>query len=554
MRFVTNLVSLVAFGTILLGYTGRSCTGETKAKASAAGTAAATRVIYTKDRAPATPKLDELPLQKSVSQYGITWTFDKPARVGQFINGDFYVVGPVTVKMIDPKPLWNDEVKDVVERGAIKEKSRYRGSYARHGSTLNLPAVAPRAKQGKGPGAGFDSRIPSGRYDPEQFTHLPIQMKPGDSLVSTISYKNEEVASFDNVDNADVIKTAAVLTCLAEPQPPDAFRPSFCETSTSKIYLARNLRRDLLTKLPPPVPAHVPKLEVMVRAFQRPWLDTVDFGFASPKENFPLNDYGQLRASSTGSGTLMLLLNIPEEEKEPLLVNLVQVGIDVWGHVRGGQSWPAWGGHRSGRKWPLLFAGIMLGDEEMQSPQKHYPKVRFGEDDQTGLCPYTYKGKTYERCWTGARAFFVGHSLEEAGGGKWEDGWGPVELFHPSEWPKGKLSPTRLPASEGYRRANTSAAWVETALAVRIMHAEPVWNHDAFFAYVDRWMTEDDARLNEEIKKAGGPDQNKERPRRFGRQGFVWSDFTTEMWAKYRNNLPAGVSSMKTPPAEETWK
>jgi len=140
-----------------------------------------------------------------------------------------------------------------------------------------------------------------------------------------------------------------------------------------------------------------------------------------------------------------------------------------------------------------------------------------GEDDQTGLCPFEYKGKTYEKCWTGAKAFFVGHSREEAGGGSLTDGWGPVELFHPSQWPKAKLSPSRVPASEAYRRANTSAAWVASALSARILHAEKTWNHDAFFAYVDRWMTEDDTPFNEEIKKAGGPDYNREGPRRFSR-------------------------------------
>ena len=54
-------------------------------------------VLYTKDNPPATPRLEDLELKASVSQWGITWTFDKPARVGQFVNGDFYVVGPVTV-------------------------------------------------------------------------------------------------------------------------------------------------------------------------------------------------------------------------------------------------------------------------------------------------------------------------------------------------------------------------------------------------------------------------------------------------------------------------
>ena len=67
-------------------------------------------ILYTQDNAPATPKLEDLPLQESVSQYGITWTFEKPARVGQFVNGDWYVVGPVTVKAIDPTPLYGSEI------------------------------------------------------------------------------------------------------------------------------------------------------------------------------------------------------------------------------------------------------------------------------------------------------------------------------------------------------------------------------------------------------------------------------------------------------------
>jgi len=63
-------------------------------------------VVYTKDNAPATPKLDVLPLKESVSEYGITWTFEKPTRVAQFINGDWYVVDPCCrINRIPGKPL-----------------------------------------------------------------------------------------------------------------------------------------------------------------------------------------------------------------------------------------------------------------------------------------------------------------------------------------------------------------------------------------------------------------------------------------------------------------
>ena len=69
-------------------------------------------VVYTKANAPPTPKLQTMPLASSVSQYGITWTFAQPVRTGKFINGDWYVVGPVTVAKIDPAPRYGKEVAD----------------------------------------------------------------------------------------------------------------------------------------------------------------------------------------------------------------------------------------------------------------------------------------------------------------------------------------------------------------------------------------------------------------------------------------------------------
>jgi hypothetical protein len=32
--------------------------------------------------------------ESSIEQYGITWTFDKEYQCGQFVNGDYWVLGP----------------------------------------------------------------------------------------------------------------------------------------------------------------------------------------------------------------------------------------------------------------------------------------------------------------------------------------------------------------------------------------------------------------------------------------------------------------------------
>ena len=424
---------------------------------------------------------DDLPLVKEVTQYGITWEFESEIRVGQFVNGDYYVVGPVTVIMIDPIP-----------------------GDGRNGSVLNQPANNR---------AGYDSRILSGRYVPEQAATLPIQMKPGDSLISTISggdpKTNTRLIRKEDKSPSPV-RTAAVLTCLAEAVPGDTFRPGYCDRK-HVLYSAGDLRRDLLPKL-----ARVestPSINYWASIFQRPWVDTVQFEFALPYENMP--SYGREIARAAGVGSLLLCLDYTDEEKEELLVNFVQVGIDLWSAVKSGYGgWPAHGGHGSGRKWIIVLSGILLGDEEMQSPKKTYPKVRFGEDMQT----------MYGTGWTGATALYAGHVGKDGLPNK--VGWGAYEHLHPRDW--------EAHIGESYRRCCTSSAWVGEALAARILHVEEIWGHPAFFDYVDRWMTEDDREFVHVIKLHTRSDYT----RYYTRQGFTWDVFVKNMWEKYRKNLP----------------
>ncbi len=166
-------------------------------------------------------KLKDLPLKKSIEQYGITWTFNKPVRVGQFVNGDYYIVGPATIISITPEP-----------------------KNGRNGSCLNLPSTTDKI--------GFDDRILFGRYDPKLYMAPPINLKPGDRLLSSISL--DQISSlkpwlwYSHKDQRSPIRTIAALTCLKAPVPADAFRPAY-SGNNPKIYLARNIKRDLLPNL-----------------------------------------------------------------------------------------------------------------------------------------------------------------------------------------------------------------------------------------------------------------------------------------------------------------
>jgi hypothetical protein len=467
--------------------------------------------VYTKDNAPKTPKLEDLPLKDSVSQYGITWTFDAPARVGQFINGDWYVVGPATVKMIDPAPQWGQDVP-TAELGD-KEKP---AEALRNGAMLNPPAR-------------HVSSLDSGTknyYDPKLPAKLPIAMKPTDTLVSSISAKKDEKIKFAYHSagprlNGDCgpTRVVAVLTCVAEPQPADAFRPAYADRK-AVIYLARNMKRDQLATLPKTAGAPAPVK--LADAFARCWFNPCFFGFEQPMENMP--QYGQWVGQAVSDAGLLLCMDFKPEQKEPLLLGLVQVGIDYWGLVKNGHpGWPGWGGHDSGRKFPIVFAGWILGDNEMASPSKGFPKCDFGEDNQT----------RYGKGWTGATVVFAGHSgIASATGKAPRPAWGPYEHMRPAEWDKPGQSNYQ---SEAYRRANTSCCWVGEALAARILKLEKQWGHDAFFDYVDRWMTEDDKEFRIEIGKSFPKDTALvDDSKNWYHQGYTGDDWVKEVWNKYR--------------------
>jgi hypothetical protein len=412
----------------------------------------------------AAAQLDQLPELKTVSQYGITWTFEEPVRVGRFVNGDFYVVGSVTVTNIDPRPLIGTEVPES-ELVEAEKKRIPSGKFIRNGSMLDPPAKQVVA---------YDTGI-CNYSRPELVVMPPIRLRPGDCLVSTISLRVGEKSRFPYHNGGDTreqhdnspVKTTAILTCVAEPQPSDAFRPSYGDRQ-QKIYLARNLKRDMLPRLKPS--PNTSDIETWIRIYQRPWVNTYFFGFEQPMENMP--HYGQWVGQAQSMAGLMLMLDLPPAQKERLLINMVQVGIDYWGLVRNGHpGWQAWGGHGTGRKFPIVFAGLLLGDPEMASPTRTYPKVEFGEDNQT----------MYGQGWTGAKAVFAGHSGIQSATGKPErPQWGPYEHLHPTNWTRTQLQ------SEEYRRANTSSSWVGQALVIRLLKAERAWNHDAFFDYVDR--------------------------------------------------------------------
>lgn len=392
-----------------------------------------------------------------VERHGITWHFAGEHAVGTFVNGDPWVVGPVEITAITP------ECTVVGDR------------------TINGATLDPDASQRK---HGYDSLL-FGQFAKEYYDEgrnvalaiargKPLQLEPGHSLVSVIS--NQQATA-----ETPQLEVAAVLTCLAEAPPKDAFRPPYCKLPADQKavrFRAADLDTKALATLAPV--AGMPDVEQFAATFDKLWLDHTPSWvgrFAHPTA--AMKDYGRDLAADVGSAALLLNCDLPLAKKRALLVRFVQFGIDTFGNLKGGGRWPGNGGHASGRKFPILFAGALLRCDEMLAIGRDYPSVRtaadkpgtsfFGEDSQTFFVAETAPG---EFNWG-----FGGYTKEHVGLAEWG--------FMHSENPK---SDDAQWDGNPYRRCCTAGCWLGYALAARAMGLCEAWHHDPFFAYVDRYL------------------------------------------------------------------
>jgi hypothetical protein len=337
---------------------------------------------------------------------------------------------------------------------------------------------------------------------------------PGDSLVSSISLGENLPGTIprifrpsDRWSNSPV-RSYSILTVLDSEVSSNTFRPSYCDINNN-LYSADNVNWNKLLSLPEV--SNTPDIDTFENYLRRPWIDTIYFGLDAPTDYMP--DYGMEVTRLVGHAGLLLNLDYTIEEKRDLTHYLIQYGIDLYGCVEAGHpGWTAWGGHGNGRKFPIVFAGTMLDETQMAGVSTYNPSTSFSEDMQT----------MYDTGWTGASAVFAGHRGANGATASNPD-WGRYEHLHPSDWPG--------ITGENYRRHSTSHGWIGESLALRLMQSENSWDHDSFFDYTDRWMTEDDTVHIATILAETGMDYSTS----WSRQGYVQDAFVEEMWAEYRN-------------------
>ncbi len=341
----------------------------------------------------------------SLTQHGITWTFDADIaedtsenyRYGTFANDDYWIISTqadsnVYINTIDPCSI---EITSQVTNGG--------NDY----SCLAAQTSEPNSEPGVGvdwesywvlggdgsDGAWQDATVylfertmngsminpdpeneSTNGYDSELSNYTigfnvaldvntvnPLIVPVNSSLVSTISVVERDSS------NDPWIQTAAILTVLSSAPDADSFRPPYCGTDKSIEFNISNLDYNLLGTLTPT--ASVPLLATVEDYFEGVWLDhrgEWSGRFFHPEDSMP--EYGRDMSWRIGVGALMLHCDYTNEQKETLFIRFVQLGIDFFGIVEDGGigNWSPDGGHASGRKWPILFAGLVLDNNDMK--------------------------------------------------------------------------------------------------------------------------------------------------------------------------------------------
>lgn len=270
----------------------------------------------------------------SVSRHGITWTFDRDRVTGVYANGDPWVVGPVVITAITPKP-----------------------SVGRNGSMLN-PTLGSRQ--------AFDDRYIA-TYNPYDNTlnvgiKLPLTVAANSSLISSISAVNYQ--------QWGLTQMFAVLTCVSSPPPTGSFRPAYIGASIkTSPWNASSLNFAKLQKLPTTGFTTIPNWANYEADFEKLWFEK-DLTWTGRYLHAPYqaaNGYGKDMAIKTGDVALMLNMNYSDDVKRKLLINYVQYGIDIAGIRAAGGRWYDTGGHNIGRLAPLMVAATALDDASLQA-------------------------------------------------------------------------------------------------------------------------------------------------------------------------------------------
>ncbi|MHC4745263.1 MAG: putative Ig domain-containing protein, partial [Planctomycetota bacterium] len=283
-----------------------------------------------------------------ISQFGITWTFDGQYEYGQFVNGDYWVVGPVTI--IDIDPLSTDTDGRVMNGSMIDPN----GDNNHSGTSINTHGFDSRA-------TGFVGSLNVARPGGANLSvSNPLVIQPDASLVSSKSF-------VDNTGLEPQLEDFAVLTILSEAPPANSFRPAFASTDKTIKYNLTDVNLDAFADLTP-AGGHDPSFADVNEWFKYPGICIASVTRATEIAANRVSQHDNY-TEAIGQSLLLLNCNYSDDQKRIPAIHILQHGIDRYGilteNAGGRKIWYGIGGFHMGVKLTMMAAAKVLGDDAM---------------------------------------------------------------------------------------------------------------------------------------------------------------------------------------------
>lgn len=408
-------------------------------------------------------------IASSISVYDglISFNFPEEYTIGKFANGDYWVHNKgnsVIINNISPASTTNS--------GRVI-----------NGTMLNPENSTTQGYDSKARDMGYDASL---NVDPG-ITGNSLTVPANTSVVKSISMESDA--------GRPIIKDAVVLTVLSETPPEGAFRPSYTGADKNIIATINDLNYSKLGNHPKL--GNEPNITDVQNSFERVWLEHCTEWTQRdihPENNMPA--YGRDLAAKSGEGLVLLQLNFTQQEKETLLIRLVQYGIDLYGVAKNGGVWYNNGGHNLGRKMPLLLAAKVLGNEDMLKYTDKDQHFIFQDDQQHFYVSQTEINITNGSSWNpDTRATTTPYNEADIDIAEWGIRHADRPTADNAHW------------SATYRHVNGPSQFSHI-LAAELMEVKDDWNWPPVFDYFKRYY---------ELEKSGN----------------LSSFFTTDLWETY---------------------
>ncbi|MCX7985193.1 MAG: T9SS type A sorting domain-containing protein [Bacteroidetes bacterium] len=265
----------------------------------------------------------------SVRQGEVVWRFSEARPVGQFANGDWWVLAPVTITEILP------EYKKITDSVDLYPKIRFLTFY------VNGWEVNPIANQYK---HGFDGALYYNDTDPSKsyFDSTLVPKLPYTVTVGAVDSSGGAVSIVKAVSNLTKdpgrnylpfrrIRSAKVLTVVSripEGNGAKLFRPPYVK-GEKPFYSVDSIRWDRLPSYQSPV-SNPPTLDTIWSLFSKVGLAHARAVRLMLPVDAYVSDYQPGNCPSINEALLRLMLNDKtNEQKKPALIAVLQRGIDM---------------------------------------------------------------------------------------------------------------------------------------------------------------------------------------------------------------------------------